>query len=137
VRPVVLGLLAAALVSTGCAPGAGPSGPEVSLGSAEIPLADIRADPQRFVGRTITTRGTIVTTGRSSGSPWIDLVDTKEGGRLTFLLAATAQAGAFEEMIGKPIELMLSVDGTASLEDGRPAVRVTPLQIIASIRRFD
>ena len=136
-RPVVLGLLAAALVSTGCAPGAGLSGPEVSLGSVAIPLADIRADPQRFVGQTITTRGTVVTTERSSGSPWIDLVDTKEGGRLTFLLAATAEAGAFEEMIGKTIDLMLSVDGTASLEDGRSAVRVTPLQIIASMRRFD
>jgi hypothetical protein len=136
-RPVVLGLLAAALVLTGCVPGAGRSGPDVSLGSAAIPLADIRADPQRFVGRAITTRGTVVTTGRSSGSPWIDLVDTKEGGRLTLLLAATAEAGAFEEMIGKTIELMLSVDGTAALEDGRPAVRVTPLQIIASIRRFD
>jgi len=122
---------------TGCAPGAGRSGPDVSLGSAAIPLADIRADPQRFVGRAITTRGTVVTTGRSSGSPWIDLVDTKEGGRLTFLLASTAEAGAFEEMIGKTIDLMISVDGTASLEDGRPAIRVTPLQIIASIRRFD
>src|SRR5207237_9262734 len=102
-----------------------------------IALSEIRVDPQRFVGRTITTLGTVVTTGRSIGSSWIDLVDTKEGGRLTFLLAATAQAGAFEEMIGKPIELMLSVDGTASLEDGRSAVRVTPLQIIASMRRFD
>ncbi len=126
----------ALLLSQGCAPGAGRGGP-LGVGDPAVPLAELRTHPDRFVGRTITTRGTIAAVGRSAGSPWIDLLDTSGGGRVLFLMSATAQAGALEEMTGKQIELMVSVDGTGSLEDGRPVVRASPLQIVVGIRRFD
>ncbi len=127
---------AALLLSQGCAPGAGRSA-ALGVTDSTVPLADLRAHPDRFVGRTITTRGTIAAVGRSSGSPWIDLLDTSGGGRVLFLMSASAEAGALEEMTGKRIELMVSVDGTGSLEDGRPVVRATPLQIVVGLRRFD
>ncbi|MGH7819659.1 MAG: hypothetical protein ACREQ9_07795 [Candidatus Binatia bacterium] len=131
-------LLAAALAAA-CAPGGGRTPPTVplGLGGEKTPLSEIRNDPERFVGKTVATSGRVEDLGTSGGARWIDLADASGGGRATFLIAATAEAGALEGTVGREVELEVSIDGTAVLEDGRRAVRVTPLQILTSIRRFD
>ncbi|MGH7858869.1 MAG: hypothetical protein ACREQY_16200 [Candidatus Binatia bacterium] len=129
----------ATLLAAGCAPGAGRTPPTVPLGfgAQKTPLAEIRNDPGRFIGKTVTTGGRVENLGMSGNASWIDLADLSGGGRVVFLITASAEGGALEGTVGREIELQIAIDGTAVLEDGRRAVRVTPLQILSSVRRFD
>jgi len=140
-RPLLVGLL---MLSACAAPR--PS----DDASGVVTLQQLGENPADFRDRTILVRGWFVSKGEGPEGVWLAVAVSPDAMRqvragggviglpdgLTFLLPPGSTSGIVDDADGKELEMLIRVVDQVTLWNGRPAVRVIPLQL-SIVRRFD
>lgn len=100
----------------------------------EVPLADIGREPQALRDRTLLSRGWVVDGGQVAEGTWLQLAVSENAADTVILLLPATTAVDVDGLRGKELEMMLRVDNALALADGRRAVRIIPVQLMAMTR---
>jgi hypothetical protein len=101
---------------------------------AEVSLADIAKQPQAFHEKAVLTRGKLLEDGQSAEGTWLRLAVPEAGPDTVTLVLPVATAGDLGDLHGKELEMLIRVEEPVVLADGRPAIRVYPMQLSAVTR---
>ena len=122
--------IATLVAVSGCVPprAAGPAS------GAEVRLADVARQPQEFHDRAVLTRGRLIDASQLPEGTSLRLATSDDGADSVLLLMPLGAAPDLADLSGKELEMLIRVDQSMVLSDGRPAVRVLPMQLGAMTR---
>src|SRR5262245_27886274 len=118
--------------------------------SGVVTLQQLGENPADFRDRTILVRGWFVSKGEGPEGVWLAVAVSPDAMRqlraaggviglpdgLTFLLPPGSTSGTVHESDAKDLDSLIRVGDEVTLWNGRPALRVIPLQL-STVRRFD